>query len=226
MSVSSPPDARVLCVPRAKFDQLVNSGQGPFIPWVFPGEWAWHGMVRPGVAEFRPRAEVEEDPCWLQVIPYTILAYRGRVFGYRRSASGGDDRLRRRWSIGVGGHVDPSDYWPRSDDPDAWVMQAGKREIREELGDDSSDWPERLGLILDGSNPVGQVHLGLALLRETAGPIIPAAGAEIAERRVEPPARWLATEGLESWSRIVLEHLARRWPGDGVGGDGPGRADR
>ena len=84
-----------------------------------PGGTDWRGVVdRPfepylqALAErgqFRPRAEAEEDPSWKQVIPYVLLRDGERIFLMRRTRAGGDERLHDRYTIGVGGHVNPED---------------------------------------------------------------------------------------------------------------------
>ena len=58
---------------------------------------------------FRPRAECETDPSWKQVIPYLVLRDRGRLFLMRRTRAGSDQRLHERYTIGIGGHVNPED---------------------------------------------------------------------------------------------------------------------
>ncbi len=60
-------------------------------------------------ARFEPRARMEADPRFKQVIPYLILRDGPRWFLMRRTRAGGDARLHDRWSIGVGGHVNPGD---------------------------------------------------------------------------------------------------------------------
>src|SRR2546426_10356087 len=54
---------------------------------------------------FRPRASMEEDPSFKQIIPYLIVRHRGRLFLVQRSTEGGETRLHGKYSIGVGGHI-------------------------------------------------------------------------------------------------------------------------
>ena len=53
--------------------------------------------------------EMERDPSFKQVIPYLVLRDGERYFLMRRTAAGGDARLHDRYSIGVGGHLNPGD---------------------------------------------------------------------------------------------------------------------
>ncbi len=55
------------------------------------------------------RAAAEQDPTHKQVIPYLVLRDGERWFLMRRTRAGGDARLHDRWSIGVGGHLNPGD---------------------------------------------------------------------------------------------------------------------
>jgi hypothetical protein len=79
----------------------------------------WYGLTTDGLdgfdalvardGEFRPRAEMERDRSWKQVIPYLVLRDGPRYFLMRRTQAGGDARLHDRWTIGVGGHLNPGD---------------------------------------------------------------------------------------------------------------------
>ena len=40
-----------------------------------------------GEGEYRPRADVEQDPSWKQVIPYLVLRDRGRIYLMRRTSA-------------------------------------------------------------------------------------------------------------------------------------------
>src|SRR2546428_14013134 len=75
----------------------------------------FRGFTRAGVEDyllrvreygvFRPRASMEEDPSFKQIIPYVIVRHRGRLFLVQRSTEGGETRLHGKYSIGVGGHI-------------------------------------------------------------------------------------------------------------------------
>src|SRR5256886_14965862 len=78
-----------------------------------------HGFVR-GKADvylarirdhgvFRPRATVEQDSSFKQIIPYLIVRHAGRLFLCQRSTQGGEGRLHGKYSIGVGGHINRRD---------------------------------------------------------------------------------------------------------------------
>ena len=73
---------------------------------------------------YEPRPLMEVDPSFKQVIPYLILRDGERYFLMRRTRAGVDARLHDRYSIGVGGHLNPGD---------GGVLGGLRREWREEL---------------------------------------------------------------------------------------------
>lgn len=193
--MSDPRTELVLGLPRARL-------------WAGPG---WRGVREQGIepiisvveaeASFRPRGEAEEDPSWKQVIPYVVLRDGARIFLMRRSRAGGDPRLHERYSIGVGGHVNPEDG----------DLQGGLlREWQEEI--DAAFVPQfrLLGLLNDDTDPVGAVHLGVVYEAD-------AAGRPVAVRETHKLAGEFATldgvravvDRMETWSQLVFAHLER-----------------
>jgi len=135
-----------------------------------PGGLGWRGVralpLEPYLAAardrgaFRPRDEVETDPSWKQIIPYLVLRNGAQLFLMRRTRAGGDERLHERYSIGIGGHVNP---------PDGDPLGGLAREWREEIEADFEPQFEPVGVLNDDDNPVGAVHLGLVFAAQTAG---------------------------------------------------------
>jgi predicted NUDIX family phosphoesterase len=172
----------------------------------------WHGISSKGLAgfesvvasagEFRPRAEVEIDRSWKQVIPYLVLRDGARYFLMRRTQAGGDARLHDRFSIGVGGHLNPGD---------GDLAGGLRREWREEIQADFEPGFELIGLLNDDTTDVGRVHVGAVYLAD-------AAGREVAIREThklsgafaEPADVAAVTDRMESWSALVFEHLEGR----------------
>src|SRR5881396_2544077 len=145
---------RVLVLPR----ELVPGGC--YFSGVRPADDASLLELRAALAtggRFLDRPVAEENPAFKQLIPYVVVRDRERIFLMERTAAGGDARLHRKASIGVGGHLNPID---EGDDP----LTAGlRREWAEEL---LADWEPRfelVGLLNDDSNAVGSVHLGVVV---------------------------------------------------------------
>jgi predicted NUDIX family phosphoesterase len=161
------------------------------------------------------RAEAEINPFFLQIIPYIILLSEDKIFLYRRGEIGSEDRLHGKYSIGVGGHINPED------DPDGQPFYAfvngAARELREEVGVNVSiDTLEgsAIGLLHDDSNDVGRVHLGVVLTIKV-GAAMAADMLKTCENTMLE-AQWiplyelenpqLATQ-FETWSGFVAKHL-------------------
>lgn len=132
----------------------------------------------------------------------------------RRRTQGTEQRLHGRMSIGLGGHVGPED----GDIGDPKLLRRGLlRELREELALPPGPLePRFVGWINDDSNPVGEVHVGLAFHLEL--PTDPGrAGAELVKIReisklegglvplVGRDSPWQNLCHLETWSRILIE---------------------
>jgi predicted NUDIX family phosphoesterase len=173
------------------------------------GGGGWHGVrtaatddfldVVAANGRFEPRAAMEVDPAYKQIIPYLVLRDGERYFLMRRTRAGGDARLHDAWSIGVGGHLNPGD-----------VDLAGGllREWTEELVADFVPEFRLIGLLNDDTTDVGSVHLGAVYLAE-------ARGRPVAIRESDKLTGAFATPGqvaevadrLETWSRLAFDFV-------------------
>ena len=150
---------------------------------------------------FEPRASAETDPSLKQVIPYLVLRDGARVFLMRRTRAGGDARLHDRWSIGVGGHLNPGDG-----DVDGGL----RREWAEEI--EAGFVPEFrfVGLLNDDTTDVGRVHVGLVFEADAAGrPVAVRETEKLSGSFVDLPAVRGVYDGLETWSQLILPSLDR-----------------
>jgi predicted NUDIX family phosphoesterase len=148
---------------------------------------------------FEPRSAMESDPSFKQIIPYLVLRDAERYFLMRRTKAGGDARLHDRWSIGVGGHVDPGDDG---------VAGGLRREWHEELVADFEPVFTPYALLNDDTTEVGAVHLGVVILAEAEGRPVSVRETEKLSGAFATPAEIAAgAEHLETWSRIVFDAL-------------------
>lgn len=179
---------------------------------LFP-DGAWHGFVAAELDRyqavirersfFMPRAEVEEDAAYQQVIPYILFRHGERFLITRRLKASGEKRLRQQYSLGVGGHINPGDL--DHGDP---IQDGLRREWEEEVAYAGRFEAHLLGLLNDDTNPVSRVHLGVVFLVEGDSP-------EIAIREVDKLSGELLTLDqmrvcylqMESWSQIVYDEL-------------------
>ena len=180
---------------------------------IFP-DGAWHGFVTENLDRYRsvirerhlfkPRAEVEDDANFQQIIPYVVFRHRDRYFLTHRLRASSEKRLRKQYSLGVGGHINPGDL--QSGDP---ILDGLKREWEEEVVYEGTFEANLIGLLNDESAPVSKVHLGVVFLVDGDTP-------NIAIRETKKLGGELLTLDemrslylqMESWSQIVYDKLA------------------
>ncbi len=149
--------------------------------------------------EFRPRNEAETDPSWKQLIPYLLLRNGELIFLMRRTKAGGDERLHDRYTIGVGGHVNPED---------GDVIGGLRREWAEEIEAAFEPEFQPIGLLNDDGNDVGAVHLGLVYAADTGGRQVGIRETHKLEGNfasVEDVSD--VADGLETWSALLFDFL-------------------
>ena len=179
---------------------------------IFP-DGAWHGFVTDDLERhqrvireshfFKPRAEVENDSSFQQVIPYVVFRHGDRYLLTHRLRASSEKRLRKQYSLGVGGHINPGDL--QGGDP---ILDGLKREWAEEVIYDGRFEAKLLGLLNEESSPVSKVHLGVVFLVEGDSP-------NIQIRETNKLAGDLLTLDemrihfleMESWSQLVYERL-------------------
>lgn len=164
---------------------------------------------------YQDRALMEDDPTHKQLIPYCLLKKDGKFFAYKRTKKGGEGRLHDKWSIGIGGHINPSDV--RGDDQLAYDF-GFFREIYEETGllfkAFNTCRNTIVGLLNDDSNPVGQVHFGVVHLIEIpSDSVIKSDDPAISEGTFLTLDEIRAVEHkLENWSKLVLNEILAKLP--------------
>ena len=181
---------------------------------MFP-DGAWHGFVTENLERhqrvirerhtFKPRAEVENDPTFQQIIPYVVFRHGDRYFLTHRLRASSEKRLRRQYSLGVGGHINPGDL-EGAGDP---ILDGLKREWEEEVVYDGRFEARLLGFLNEDSSPVSKVHLGVVFVVDGDSP-------DIRIRETDKLAGELLTLdemrmyylAMESWSQIVYDRLA------------------
>jgi predicted NUDIX family phosphoesterase len=161
-------------------------------------------------ASYRPRAEMEQDPSFKQLIPYVIFRHvdtagRETVFCYTRGTGQGEGRLHSKRSIGIGGHISSTDVNADGGDP---YTEGRRREVSEEVIIDTPCVERCVGLINDDETPVGQVHLGIVHVVDVERPDVTPRETEITEARFVPVDELLADlSRFETWSQICLQAL-------------------
>ena len=174
-------------------------------------EAGWYGLRTDGLAAFvaalerdgryELRDRMEVDPGFKQVIPYLVLRDGERYFLMRRTAAGGDARLHGRYSIGVGGHLNPGDGGLLGGL--RGMGRGARRGVRPDL---PARRPAQRRHDRGRRGPSGAVYVADAAGR----PVAIRETDKLTGTFVEPAAVQEVVERLETWSRLVFEFLAGR----------------
>jgi predicted NUDIX family phosphoesterase len=197
------PNEQVLVVPTQLFHQL-----GYFQGFTHKVERYVDQLLGSEHTSYQPRAKMEEDPSFKQLIPYVIFRYRdedGRtlVFQYTRGTGQGEQRLHRKRSVGIGGHISASDA-----SESCAYAEGMRRELEEEVAIETPYRQACVGLINDDQTEVGQVHLGVVHVFDVDTPQVLPREDEIIDAGFVPVDQLMQDlDGFESWSRICLEAL-------------------
>ena len=208
----------VLCISR---DALTEQSIPPSVQGIFPFNL---DKVSSEDFHFINRKIVDSDKelyknmayYFPQILPYiAVTDGEGKYLSYSRN--GTETRLHGSRSIGIGGHVDIYDSYDTYNEEDTYwqsieatILSACRRELEEEISlTCAGDWlvsKTNLGkLIVDTTNPVGEVHVGLfsKLVYPHAQP-----------QEELHDAKWLTVDELkasideyENWSKLIIEGL-------------------
>lgn len=170
-----------------------------------------YGCMTHGYFEDRPLAE--ENEYQKQVIPYILIRRGKRLLAYMRSKKAGDNRLHNKWSVGVGGHINPVDLGSEYG-PNILLSATINRELLEELDwadefDRTIEHTTEFGVLFDDGDPVGRVHIGYIAIvdvPENSKWPVPAEDT-IADFKWVTPEEASRLPNLEGWSKIVVEAM-------------------
>jgi len=151
---------------------------------------------------YMDRGAAEQDPAWRQVIPYVLVRHASRWLLLRRTSRQTETRLHHRWSLGVGGHVNPSDLGEGLDP----VIEGMKRELEEEIYLEGQYTIQYIGVLCDDTDAVSTVHLGLVFVLTVDQPGFTVMEPHKMEAAWASPEEILAHRAdLETWSRILVD---------------------
>lgn len=147
------------------------------------------------------RSAMEVDARYKQICPYLIFTHNERYFLMQRKSSASEQRLKNKYTFGIGGHIREVDITDKS------IEQWADREFSEEINYNGSYEMKPLGVINDERDDVGLVHTGFAYLLKGDSP-------EISIRSELKHGKLLTLEeceayydSMESWSKFVFDHL-------------------
>jgi len=123
------------------------------------GSQAWQGLKAGDCAdymelinahkEFLPRPHMETNPRYKQVIPYLIFKHDDRYFLMQRQSQASEQRLKNKYSLGIGGHIRQEDLVDS-----ASIFDWARREFHEEVEYRGSLSIKPIGVLNDDSNDV------------------------------------------------------------------------
>jgi len=200
---------RVLVVPTELFHRL-----GHFQGFTTDVDRYFGELLSAEHTTYRPRAEVEEDPGFKQLIPYVIFRHvtaegTETLFQYTRGKGMGEGRLHSKRSVGIGGHIS-------LDDVDASgngcpYEEGMRRELEEEVQIDTPYAARCVGMINDDESEVGKVHLGVVHIFDCEQPAVRPNETDIIESGFRNVDEILADlSGFETWSEICVKALFGR----------------
>ena len=164
----------------------------------------------PGVPRFIPRPIAEKDPTYKQLIPYVIMTCNGKFLSYVRGKRAGETRLVAKRSIGIGGHINPTDDMPLFGNFFDTYLAAVQREVAEEVSVETKYKNKVVALLNDDSNEVGQVHLGIVHLWTLDEPKVERREQMITQMGFMTLAELQEVrDTMETWSQICLAGLIK-----------------
>lgn len=155
---------------------------------------------------FLRRSELEEDPSFKQIIPYAIISNKESFYLFRRTSGQTEKRLHNKFSLGVGGHMNPNNSM---ESKEQYLIDELKRELYEEvklLNGCLIEDIEFIGFINDDTISVGSVHIGLLYN-------IHVSNKEVYINETDKmTADWIDKsnlaefyEGMETWTKIAFD---------------------
>jgi len=196
-------DEQVLVIPRQVIEQA-----GMFQGLAFDVERYIKAIFAPGVPRFMPRPQAEKDPSFKQIIPYVLMTHSGKYLSYVRGKRAGETRLVGNRSVGIGGHINPTDDMPLFGNFYDAYLAAVEREVTEEVSVTTKHKDSVIALLNDDSNEVGSVHLGIVHCWQLDAPNVDRKEQMITQMSFMSPAELNAVrESLETWSAKCLDYL-------------------
>jgi len=153
---------------------------------------------------FIERADAETDTNYKQIIPYLVFMHEGNVFMMQRKSTAGEQRLKNKLSLGIGGHIRAEDF-----DLGASILDWAQREFAEEVNYSGKITFSPLGIINSNASLVDQVHAGFVYLLKGDTPNISVkeemksgqlVSLEICKKRYDE---------FERWSQIIIDFLTK-----------------
>jgi predicted NUDIX family phosphoesterase len=159
---------------------------------------------------FLRRSELEEDPSFKQIIPYAIISNNKSFFLFKRTSKQTEKRLHNKFSLGVGGHMNPCNT---KESNEQYLVYELKRELFEEvklLNGCLIEDIEFIGFINDDTIPVGRVHIGLLYnIRVSDKNVVINETDRMTAEWIDEPDLAEFYEGMETWTKIIFDYYIK-----------------
>jgi len=165
--------------------------------------------------QWMKRGIAEKNYDFKQPIGYAVIInpQAKKVYAYRRASDENydDERLRGKWSWGVGGHINQPDHSDKEDNP---IHVSLLRELEEEVEFVNFTYisPKVLGYVNSEKDDISRVHLGVLYVIETDAEQVKPKDKESTKGSfmiLEELKEILANPDciVEEWSKIAYEAL-------------------
>lgn len=152
---------------------------------------------------FMEREKAEYDNTVKQIIPYVILRRKDEVFLLRRLKKQTEARLHDKLSIGVGGHINPTEKEGFSD-----IIEAGlHRELSEEVSITGSYALHCVGILNENNGGVSDYHTALIYYLEVEGTVTVLETEKMEGHWIPQKELSSHLKTLETWSKIAVNYL-------------------
>ncbi len=198
-------DELVFAIPTSKLRELITYKEKGF---THVSAQVLTNIVSKGLT--KKRDQLETNPDFKQLIPYGLISCCNSYYLFKRSSKQTEIRLHNRYTLGVGGHMNPG---LSHENGVQYILGQLKREFFEEielLDNCIIENIKFLGIINDDTIEVGRYHLGLLYHIRVSNQNIRIAESELMS------ATWVnekqlagSYNQLESWSQIAFDHFIR-----------------
>ncbi len=203
-------EEQVICFKKELLSEYLNQSK------VFYDESLWHRVL--DNLQGIPWSAAEKNYDFKQLVVYVLIRSGHLYLTYRRTSKTREERLRREYSIGLGGHVNTIDTNQLTlfgyDYKKGFLLQALWREINEEINIKSRILakPRLICFINDDSNDVGKVHFGTVWLLEISEPKVSMKGERgIGKIKFNDITHLQAKKScFEKWSQLLIDYLTKR----------------
>jgi predicted NUDIX family phosphoesterase len=204
-------DEKVLAIKRKTLfgenDERAFSGFVPAKDFALEGEKMNNAIfLYRKVAKEGQMKPAEEDEEYKQLIAYLILTHNKKIFCYKRTVKAGEQRLRDKYSLGIGGHINPIDSGKESN----LLTESMEREFNEEIEYSGGKEIKLLGYINDDLGAVERVHFGVVFEVKLNN-----SNAKLREKELDEGVFLTLEEiqkkyeNLESWGKITFDYLKK-----------------